>query len=73
MVQKSTVGRLRPVWVTPVSAESKGDGTAEEASTTRPADEDDGCVDQNGWMGQTRPPAIVTAENELLPRSTSTF
>jgi len=60
------------------SAESKGDETTTTSTTaTREAVESTGrgggeqeAGKENGWVGQTRPPTVVT-ENERLPKSTS--
>ena len=60
------------------SAESKGDGTTTTSTTaTREAVESTGrgggeqeAGKENGWVGQTRPPTVVT-ENERLSKSTS--
>jgi len=59
------------------SADSKGDGTT-TTTATREAVESTGrggggepeAGKENGWVGQTRPPTVVT-ENERLPKSTS--
>jgi len=58
------------------SADSKGDGTTSTTATREAVESTVGgggeqeAGKENGWVGQTRPPTIVT-ENERLPKSTS--